>query len=215
MLADWSLRRIGDIYRATCFLICACYAILVVRNHTTKLLFMEDVNVSLVSSWHIGVAAEAFVAAQFARYGIDVSVQYGANQPEYDLIASKRDTDQMLKVSVKGSQDGSWGLTQKYKKNCDYHEAIDRWLNDHGNKTIFCLVQFKDVSENEMPRMYLATPAEIAEYMKNSRGGNGGTILHEDHVWGDRAIAAGSHDTIPPEWKFTRERAIELLNMLS
>jgi len=75
-------------------------------------------NMGQVSSWHIGVAAEAFVAAQFARYGIDVSVQYGANQPEYDLIASKRETDQMLKISVKGSQDGSWGLTQKYKKDC-------------------------------------------------------------------------------------------------
>ena len=54
-----------------------------------------------VSSWHIGVAGEAFAAAQFARYGIDVSVQYGANQPEYDLIATKG--DKMLKVSVKGS----------------------------------------------------------------------------------------------------------------
>ena len=63
-----------------------------------------------VSSWHIGVAAEAFVAAQFARYGIDVSVQYGANQPEYDLIAAQG--DKMLKISVKGSQDGGWGLTQ-------------------------------------------------------------------------------------------------------
>jgi hypothetical protein len=52
-----------------------------------------------VSSWHIGVSAEAFVAAQFARYGIDVSVQYGANQPEYDLIATRG--DQMLKISVK------------------------------------------------------------------------------------------------------------------
>ena len=60
-----------------------------------------------VSSWHIGIAAEALVAAQFARYGIDVSVQYGANQPEYDLIATKG--DKMLKISVKGSQDGSRG----------------------------------------------------------------------------------------------------------
>ena len=36
-----------------------------------------------VSSWHIGVAAEAFVAAQFARYGVDVSVQYGAILPRW------------------------------------------------------------------------------------------------------------------------------------
>ena len=114
-----------------------------------------------VSSWHIGVAGEAFAAAQFARYGIDVSVQYGANQPEYDLIATKG--DKMLKVSVKGSQDGGWGLTQGYKKGCDYHEAIDKWLAAHGKKTIFCLVQFQNVADDQLPRMYLATPAEIAQ----------------------------------------------------
>ena len=77
-----------------------------------------------MNSWHVGVAAEAMVAAQFARYGYDVSVQYGADQPEYDLIASRG--DEILKVSVKGSKDGSWGLTQKFKKGRTYHEAIDK-----------------------------------------------------------------------------------------
>ena len=67
-----------------------------------------------MNSWHVGVAAEAIAAAQFARYTYDVSVQYGANQPEYDLIAVSG--DKMLKISVKGSQDGSWGLTQSFKK---------------------------------------------------------------------------------------------------
>ena len=78
-----------------------------------------------MTSWHVGVAAEAFAAAQFARFRYDVSVQYGANQPEYDLIAASG--DKMLKISVKGSQDGGWGLTQSYKKGCDYHEAIHKW----------------------------------------------------------------------------------------
>ena len=45
---------------------------------------------SKMTSWHVGVAAEAFVAAQFARLTYDVSVQYGANQPEYDLIAVEK-----------------------------------------------------------------------------------------------------------------------------
>ena len=49
---------------------------------------------SKMTSWHVGVAAEAFAAAQFARLTYDVSVQYGANQPEYDLIAV--DGDKML-----------------------------------------------------------------------------------------------------------------------
>lgn len=109
-----------------------------------------------ISSWHVGVAAEAFAAALFARYGYDVSVQYGANQPEYDLIAVSG--DKMLKISVKGSQDGSWGLTQSYKKGCDYHEAIGKWLADHHKKTIFCLVQFQNTAPDEMPRVYLASP---------------------------------------------------------
>jgi len=64
------------------------------------------------TSWQVATAAEAFAAGQFARCGWDVSGQYGANQPEYDLVAV--DGDLMLKVSVKGSQDGSWGLTQSF-----------------------------------------------------------------------------------------------------
>jgi len=32
-----------------------------------------------LNSWQVGVAAEAFVAGQFTRYGYDVSVQYGAH----------------------------------------------------------------------------------------------------------------------------------------
>ena len=90
-----------------------------------------------MNSWHVGVAAEALAAAQFARYGYDVSVQYGADQPEYGR------GDEMLKISVKGSKDGSWGLTQKYKKGNTYHEAVEEWLKKHHKKTIFCLVQFE------------------------------------------------------------------------
>ena len=130
-----------------------------------------------VSSWHIGVAGEAFAAAQFARYGIDVSVQYGANQPEYDLIATRG--DKMLKVSVKGSQDGGWGLTQNYKKGCDYHEAIDKWLAAHGKKTIFCLVQFQNVADDQLPRMYLATPAEMRLYCAKTMFGESAPAQQE------------------------------------
>lgn len=163
-----------------------------------------------IGSWYIGIAAEAFAAAQFARYGVNVSVQYGANQPEYDLIAAK--SDSMLKISVKGSQDGSWGLTQGFKKDCDYHEAINRWLSAHGKKTVFCLVQFKGVAENELPRMYLATPSEIAELMHSSRAGNGETILYEYHKWGSRSIADGAVDKIPEDWLFTEKRLNYLLD---
>ena len=158
-----------------------------------------------MTSWHVGVAAEAFVAAQFARMRYDVSVQYGANQPEYDLIAVSG--DKMLKISVMGSQDGGWGLTQSYKKGCDYHEAIQKWLDGHHKKTIFCLVQFQGTSDAELPRMYLASPAEIAQVLNASAGGRGETILYEYHKWGPRAVGSGTIDRIPEEWRFTEERA--------
>ncbi len=156
------------------------------------------------SPWQVATAAEAFAAGQFARCGWDVSVQYGANQPEYDLVAA--DGTRMLKVSVKGSRDGAWGLCQSFLKEANYHGAIDSWLAKHSSKTVFCFVQFKDVALQELPRMYLATPAEVAARLKAAVGGRGETILHEHHVWGPRALAAGSVEEIPGDWAFTQAR---------
>lgn len=161
-----------------------------------------------MTSWHVGIAAEAFVAAQFAKLSYDVSVQYGANQPEYDLIAVSG--EKMLKISVKGSQSGRWGLAQNFKEGRSYHEAIQEWLNCHHKRTIFCLVQFKDTGEFEMPRMYLATPEEIAEVLRKEAGGRGATILYENHEWGPRASAYGTMDKLPEEWRFTEARAKEM-----
>jgi hypothetical protein len=163
------------------------------------------------TSWQVATAAEAFAAAQFARCGWDVSVQYGANQPEYDLVVV--DGKKSLKISVKGSKDGGWGLTQSYLENADYHEAVNKWLLRHTNRTVFCLVQFKDTLINELPRMYLATPKEIAEHLKKSAAGRGETILYEKHIWGPRAQAAGTTDIIPDEWLFTKERIENILKL--
>jgi len=163
------------------------------------------------TSWHVGVAAEAIAAAQFARCGIAVSVQYGADQPEYDLFAVKG--DKMLKISVKGSKDGSWGLTQSYKKGRDYHEAIDVWLKAHGEKTIFCLVQFMGASLEELPKVYLASPQEIAKVLHSERAGHGDTILFGYKKWSDRGIAAGTIDKIPDEWLFSEKRVSEMIEI--
>ena len=75
--------------------------------------------------------------------------------------------DKILKISVKGSQDGSWGLTQSFKKDCDYHEAIAKWLDAHHKKTIFCLVQFKNTAPNEMLQPAVG---EIPSFMKTILG---------------------------------------------
>ena len=40
---------------------------------------------------HVATAAEAFAAGQLARCGWDVSVQSGANQPEYVFVAVNGD----------------------------------------------------------------------------------------------------------------------------
>lgn len=165
------------------------------------------------TGWHVGVAAEAVAASLFARCGLDVSVQYGANQPEYDLLIVRG--DDVLKVSVKGSKDGGWGLVQSYlpkqtktgsRSAPDYHGAIDCWLADHGAKTIFCFVQFQNVALDQMPKVYLASPSEVATALHKSRRGLGGTILYEHKTWTDRAYAAGSTEELPASWRFTSER---------
>jgi hypothetical protein len=157
---------------------------------------------------HVATAAEAFAAAQFVRCGWDVSVQYGANQPEYDLVAV--DSERMLKISVKGSQDGRWGLTQSLIAQADYHGAADAWLKKHSRKTVFCLVQFKGVPVNALPRMYLASPSEIAAWLKAAAAGRGDTILYKEHTWSSRAQAAGTTDRIPESWKFSKDRVREI-----
>jgi hypothetical protein len=160
------------------------------------------------NSWQVATAAEAFAAAQFARCGWDISVQYGANQPEYDLVAV--DGDRMLKVSVKGSKDGSWGLTQSFIADANYHGAVDAWLLKHSKKTVFCFVQFRGVSVSELPRMYLVRPTEVAAWLKAAAGGRGDTIMYEEHAWTPRARAAGTIDRMPAEWKFTEKRLNEI-----
>lgn len=164
------------------------------------------------TSFHVGVAAEAFAAAQFARLGYDVSVQYGANQPEYDLIISSK--EKLLKVSVKGSQDGSWGLTQNRLVSADYHKAADEWLEEHNRKTILCFVQFEGTSIEQMPRIYLATPSEVVVRLKETANNRGDTILYEYKAWTERAAGAGTVDRIPETWKFTNKRILQLIDEL-
>jgi Holliday junction resolvase-like predicted endonuclease len=164
------------------------------------------------TNWHVATAAEAIAAAQFARLGFDISVQYGAAQPEYDLIVS--DGDKLLKVSVKGSQDGGWGLSQAQLsklRNANYQGAADAWLARHKPRTVLCLVQFMGVAFNELPRVYLAAPREIAERLKSAAGGRGDTILYENYARGPRAAGAGTIEKLPESWMISEKRISELL----
>ena len=109
-------------------------------------------------SWQISLASLGIAAAQFARCGFDVSIQYGADKPAHDLVITKGSN--LLKVVVKGSQDGLWDLTQSYirraaqisGKKADYYGAIGMWLDHHSSRTVCCLVQFQGVTMDELPR---------------------------------------------------------------
>lgn len=165
-----------------------------------------------MKSYHVGVAAEAVAAALFARAGYDVLVQYGANQPGYDLAVARE--LQPAKISVKGSKDGGWVLMASDKKQgVTYHEAIDAWAGRHRDQSvIYCFVQLKDVPFDVMPRVYLATIPEVVAYMKSSCGGHGYTSLREQYKWSG-GKAAGTADVIPESWRMTEQRIAELLGM--
>jgi hypothetical protein len=166
------------------------------------------------SSWQVATAAEAIVAAQFARLGFNVSVQYGANQPEYDLVID--DDGRMLKVSVKGSRDGGWGLsqtqlTQLRKDNpdgpTDYQAAADLWCARHKPGTVMCFVQFKDVPIDAMPRIYLVGPKDVAKRLKAARDGKGDTI-----IWDVSPALGPTKAAVSEDWKLTAERVEQLLS---
>lgn len=160
-----------------------------------------------MTSYQVGVSAEAFVAALLARAGFHVSVQYGANQPGYDLVAERRGRAYL--VSVKGSQDGSWGLTQSLLRNADYHQAIRDWVARHREGLIFALVQFRGRSLTDLPDIYLATCGDIAAQLRSSGGGLGDTVLHVEKSW-RTGRRAGHTDRIPADWKFSAKRIGEI-----
>lgn len=149
------------------------------------------------------IAAESFAASLLAQAGYDVLVQYGANQPHYDLVAVKG--DRILLVSVKGSQDGGWMLASRYvKKGVGYHQAIDQWLNCQRLDIVFVFVQFQRISIGQAPRVYVARPTEIAEQLKAHRNGQGHGALQEN--WQHNHPGSSYADKIPQSWTFSTER---------
>jgi len=149
------------------------------------------------------IAGESYAAYLLARSGYDVLVQYGANQPQYDLVAVK--DERILKISVKGSQDGGWMLAVRYKKEgVSYHEAIDLWLANQRKDVVFIFVQFSQVPLGSAPRTYIARATQIAAQLKMQRNGLGYGSLQEDHKR-DRPSSKYDH-SIPQDWQFSQAR---------
>jgi len=167
-------------------------------------------------TWPISIGAEGIAAAQFARCGFDVLMQVGRDKPWYDFAVTR--AGNMLKVSVKASDDGRWNLAQGFgrrnsepgTRTLDCRNAIDFWADSQGSKTICCLVQFEDVAISQMPRIYLAYPAEIAAEMRLAAERTGICSLPEQYEWttpeGKLELAA-----LPSKWRFSLERIHELL----
>jgi hypothetical protein len=151
----------------------------------------------------VDVAAESLVASLLAQAGYEVFVQYGANQPGYDLVAIK--DDRTLRVSVKGTQREGWILTGGLKEGRTYAEAADKWCSNQGPELVFAFVQFYEVRIGQMPEVYLARADEVAAHVKAGKGGTGDTTLRWKHTW-QSGIARGITDTPPDAWKFTKAR---------
>lgn len=172
---------------------------------------------SMPSTWQVTVGAEGIAAAQFARYGFDVSVQSGRDKPWYDLVVAKQ--GYLLKVSVKGSDDGSWALTQSFLKRASdvnankaiCRGAIDQWVERHGLRSLCCLVQFKGVSIDELPRVYVASPREVAQKLRETTDRLGISTLYERYEWISPVEGIQNIETLPSNWGFSERRIQELL----
>ena len=143
-------------------------------------------------------------------------IQAGHDKPWYDLVVTR--TGNLLKIGVKASENGRWCLAESYLqrsahwngKKIDVHQAIGLWLDIHGERTIYCLVQFEGVSLNQLPRIYLATPAEIARRMRECAQRLGEPVLLEQYQWTSPEGLAGI-EALPSSWLFSEERIQELL----
>ena len=138
-----------------------------------------------------------------AQAGYDVAVQWGTTQPDWDMIAIKK--LRTLKLSIKGSQDGGWGLFQSYLENARYRDALDLWLAHQPKDLIYFFVQFKEVGIGQPPRCYITRPKEIVAHMHTTRGGHAYTSLREHHRYAS-GIGAGHTDNIPAQWSITQKR---------
>lgn len=153
--------------------------------------------------YQVNVAAEAFAAVFLSQAGFDVAMQYGTTQPDWDIIATKR--ERILKVQVKGSQDGGWGLFQNHLKNADYHGALDTWHSAQLSEIVYFLVQFSGVLPGSAPRCYIARPTEMVAHMRTTRAGHAYTSLRENYAYA-KGIGAGHTDVVPKEWRATLKR---------
>lgn len=156
-----------------------------------------------MTPYQVNVAAEAFAAAAMSVAGYDVAMQYGTTQPDWDILATKN--GRTLKLQVKGSQTGGWGLFAGHIQNADYHGALDAWLKKQIPDVVYFFAQYKEIPAGSAPRCYIARPEEIVLHMRTTRGGHARTSLRESHSY-TKGLGAGHDDVIPVAWLFSQAR---------
>lgn len=169
------------------------------------------------STRSVSVSGEGIAAAQFARCGFDVLVQAGHDKPMYDLAVTK--AGNLLKILVRSSNDGRWCLVTPYLRDgheprgrkADCQKAIDLWLDSQASRTVVCLVQFEGVALYEMPRVYLASPGEIARKMQETTNRLEESALYETYDWITPFDGLRRTEYLPKDWRFSPERIEELL----
>jgi len=166
-----------------------------------------------LSTRQISTAAENIAAAQFAMYGFDVLEQ--GNRARYFYGLGVANAGGMLKVTVHGSFRGFWNLVDpNLNKSAAAgpacHKTIDRWINRQGGHVTYCLVQFDSSDLTSMPRIYLASAADIAARLHESVEMLGDTALYEQFEVED---GSGRHtvETLPAHWRFSQTRIAELM----
>lgn len=147
------------------------------------------------------MAAESQVAALFAQSGYSVFVQYGANQPGYDLAVSNN--EKTVLASVKGSQNGGWILTAK-KKDGTYQSALDEWRKKNA-RYLFCFVQYEGVTLGSMPRIYLALGEDVARHLETGAWGKINLSLIE-HKTITKGPKKGQVQSVPANWALSEAR---------
>jgi hypothetical protein len=160
-----------------------------------------------MTPYQVNVAAEAFAVVVMSQAGYDVAMQYGTTQPDWDVIATKG--ERMLKLQVKGSQDGGWGLFQNYIREANYHRALDEWLAAQKQDIVYFLVQFMNVGVGAAPRCYIARPGEMVAHMRTTRGGHAYTSLRENYSYA-KGVGAGHTDIVPVNWLASQARIDEI-----
>lgn len=172
---------------------------------------------SRLTSRSISMGAEGIAAAQFARTGFDILPQAAQEKPNSDLVVTR--AGGLVKVSVRATVDGRWDLVAPYlrgaqgakARRADHQNAIDMWLDSQSSRSMCCLVQFGDVPLEQLPRIYLAAPADIGRRMLDTLERMDEACLFETYEWVSPFDQVHRIETLPNAWRFSPDRIQELL----